>query len=301
MGLFRNLGLKVLSVAIAVLLWLTLSGEQIVERGIRVPLEIQNLPTDLLLVEDPPEFVDVRVRGASGALGRLGTGDVVAVIDASSVKAGRRLFHLTTDQVRAPFGVEVTQANPPTLAFAFERAGTREVPVVPAVEGEPAPGYVVGRATAVPEKVVLIGPESRVVRLTGAITEPVVVDGATSDRQETVIVGVLDPAVRLQTPLAARVVVEIVPAPTEQTLGGIPVRLRGTGANVTAAVRPQQVSVRIRGSREVIERLPRETLVAFVDLNGLAPGRYSLPVQVEPSRSFGVASVDPPLVQVDIR
>ena len=301
MGLFRNLGLKALSVAIAVLLWLTLSGEQIVERSIRVPLEIQNLPTDLLLVDDPPEFVDVRVRGASGALGRLGPGDLVAVINVSSVKSGRRLFHLTADQVRAPIGVEVTQATPPTLALAFEPAGTRDVPILPAVEGEPAPGYVVGRATAVPEKVTLVGPESRLVRLTAAITEPVVVDGATADRQETVTVGVLDPAVRLQTPLAARVIVEIVPAPSEQTIDAVPVRLRGTAANVTARVRPQVVSVRVRGSREAINRLPRETLVAFVDLNGLGPGRYSLPVQVDPPRSFGVGSVDPPLVQVDIR
>jgi hypothetical protein len=301
MGLFRNLGLKALSVAIAVLLWLTLSGEQIVERGIRVPFEVQNLPADLLLVEDPPEFVEVRVRGASGALGRIGPGDLAAVIDVSSVRPGRRLFHLTTDQVRVPVGVEVTHASPPTIALAFERAGAREVPVLPSVEGEPAPGFVVGRASSEPATVKVLGPESRLAALTAAITEPVVVEGASADRQETVTVGVLDPSVRLETPQTARVRVEIVPAPVEQTTPGVPVRLRGASANVTARVRPQVVAVRVRGSREALGRLPVETVVAFVDLSGLGPGRYSLPVQVEPSRTFGVAGVEPALVQVDVR
>lgn len=301
MSLFRNLGLKALSVAIAVLLWLTLSGEQIVERGIRVPLEVQNLPEDLLLVEDPPEFVEVRVRGASGALSRIGPGDLAAVIDVSSVKPGRRLFHLTTDQVRVPVGVEVTHASPPTIPLAFERAGRREVPVLPSVEGEPAPGYVVGRATSDPERVTVLGPESRLAGVTAAITEPIVVDGADATRQETVTVGVLNPGVRLETPQSARVIVEIAPAPIEQTAGNVPVRLRGEAANATARVRPQVVAVRVRGSRDALSRLPFETVVAFVDVSGLGPGRYSLPVQVEPSRSFGVAGVDPALVQVDVR
>jgi YbbR domain-containing protein len=301
MSLFRNLGLKALSVAIAVLLWLTLSGEQIVERGIRVPLEVQNLPGDLLLVEDPPEFVEVRVRGASGALGRMGPGDLAAVIDVSSVKPGRRLFHLTTEQIRVPVGVEVTHASPPTIPLAFERAGSRELPVLPSVEGEPAPGYVVGRASSDPPTVMVVGPESRLAGLTAAITEPVVVDGASSNREETVTVGVLDTSVRLETPQSVRVVVEIMPAPIEQTTEGVPVRLRGASASVTARVRPQVVAVRVRGSREALSRLPVETVVAFVDLSGLGPGRYSLPVQVEPSRTFGVAGVEPALVQVDVR
>ena len=39
---FRNPGLKVLSVSIAVLLWLTVAGEPMVVRSFRVPLEFQN-------------------------------------------------------------------------------------------------------------------------------------------------------------------------------------------------------------------------------------------------------------------
>ena len=40
---FRNFGLKVLAVALASLLWLTVAGEHIVERSLRVPLEFRNI------------------------------------------------------------------------------------------------------------------------------------------------------------------------------------------------------------------------------------------------------------------
>ncbi len=35
---FRHLGLKALSLGIAVLLWMVIAGDQTVERGLRVPL-----------------------------------------------------------------------------------------------------------------------------------------------------------------------------------------------------------------------------------------------------------------------
>jgi hypothetical protein len=79
--LFRNLALKIVSVVIAALLWLIVSGEQTVERVLRIPLEFTNLPPQLELVGEPPTVVDVRVRGSSGTLGRLSSGDLAAVLD----------------------------------------------------------------------------------------------------------------------------------------------------------------------------------------------------------------------------
>ena len=44
---FRHFWLKVLSVGVAVLLWMVVSGEEIVERGLRVPLELQQVPANI--------------------------------------------------------------------------------------------------------------------------------------------------------------------------------------------------------------------------------------------------------------
>ena len=176
--LFRHLGLKVLAIALAVLLWLTVAGEHVVERSLRVPLEFRNIPSTLEIVGNAPDNVDVRVRGSSALLSRLRAGEIVAVLDLGSARAGSRLFHIRNDEVRAPFGVEVAQVVPATLALELERSTRRTVLVKPALEGEPAAGYVVGRVLSEPATVEIVGPETRVKQITEATTEPVSVTGA---------------------------------------------------------------------------------------------------------------------------
>src|SRR5262249_2123106 len=136
---FRHLGLKLMAIALATLLWMIVAGDHMVERSLRVPLEYRNMPTELELVGDPPTEVDVRLRGSSALLGRLEPRDIVAVLDLASARAGSRMFHLRGDEVRAPYGVEVAQILPNTLAVDIEKSGHRTVPVVPALDGEPAP------------------------------------------------------------------------------------------------------------------------------------------------------------------
>ena len=96
----RNFGLKVLSIFIAALLWLVVAGDSVVERVLRVPVELQNLPSELEIVSNPPDTVEVRLRGSSGTLSRMAPGDVAAVIDLRAARPGRRLFHLTPGQDR---------------------------------------------------------------------------------------------------------------------------------------------------------------------------------------------------------
>jgi hypothetical protein len=79
---FAHGGLKIVSVAIAVLLWLMVSSQRAsVERGLRIPLELQRLPENLEMVEPPQEAVDVRVRGSADAISRISPGDLVASVD----------------------------------------------------------------------------------------------------------------------------------------------------------------------------------------------------------------------------
>ena len=203
--LFRDLGLKVFATALAVLLWLTVAGDPIAERGLRVPLEFENVPGSVeILGGGPPEMVEVRLRGSSAVLRRLEAGDVAAIIDLGSERPGNRLFDMTAGRVRAPLGVEVTQVIPSTVSLTLEVEGSpRMVPVVPALEGEPAPGFVVGRVVVEPATVAVVGPLSKLRQLTEAMTEPLDVTNASVPFEETVTIGVADPNLRLETPRAA--------------------------------------------------------------------------------------------------
>jgi YbbR domain-containing protein len=223
----------------------------------------------------------------------------VAVLDVRSARPGRRLFHVIGTDVRAPFGVEVVQVSPPSLSVAFEESASKVVPVVPAVEGEPHDGYVVGTVTSDPATVEVVGPVSALGSLTEAITEPVTVAGVSAPVRESVTIGVPDPAVRLRNPQSAVVTVNVVAAPVEQRISEVPVEAKGGRGG--ARLIPAQVTVVLRGAREVIDTIGPSDIVAIVDLEGLGPGQFQLPVRVGPPARLTVVRVEPPQVQVRVR
>jgi YbbR domain-containing protein len=297
-GFRHHIGLKFVSIALAALLWLAVSGEQTVERALRIPLEFTNLPSQLEVVGDAPTLVDVRVRGSSGALNRIAAGELVAVLDLRSARAGRRLFHLGDPDVRAPFGVDVVQVNPSTVSMTFEPSGSKVVPVVPAVEGDPAAGFVIGTVTAEPSTVEVLGPVSVLARLTQAITEPVTVTGASAPLTETVNIGVPESAARLRTPRTARVGVAIAPAPVEWSVGAIAVKPRNASGQVQVV--PARITAWVRGPRDAMN-IDGAMFDATVDVDGLKPGQFQLPVTIVAPARVGVVRLEPAEVKVRIR
>ena len=277
-GFRHHLGLKFVSIALAALLWIAVAGEQTVERSLRIPLEFTNLPSQLEVVGEPPTVVDVRVRGSSGALNRIAAGELVAVLDLRLARAGH---------VRTPFGVEVVQLNPSTISMGFERSGSKVIPVVPTVDGDPADGFVVGTVTAQPSTVEVLGPVSVLSRLTQAITEPVAVNGVSAPVTEMVNIGVADPAVRLRTP-----------APVEWSVSEIAVKLRNASGPVRVV--PARVTAWVRGPREAMTS-DGSLFEATVDVEGLKTGDFQLPITVVAPARVGVIRLEPAEVEVRIR
>ena len=294
----RHIGLKVMSIALAALLWLVVSGEQIVERALRIPLEFTNLPPQLEVVGYPPNVVDVRVRGSSGALSRVAAGELVAVVDLRTARTGPRLFHLASADVRAPFGVDVVQVTPSTVSMTFEASASKVVPVVPEVEGEPAAGFEIGTVAADPATVEVIGPTSALEGLTAAITETVSVAGAAGEVTETVNAGVTDPAVRLAAPETVRVTVTVAPAQQQWAVRDVPVHVRNGAGRVS--VTPSRVTVHLRGPRDAMGA-DAGAFDASVDASGLRPGQYALPVRVVLPPRIGMTRVEPVEVTVKIQ
>lgn len=295
---FRHFGLKVLSFATAVLLWMVVAGDEIVERGLRVPIELQQLPAGLELVGDIPTTIDVRVRGGSTTLSRVSPADVVAVLDLRSARPGRRLFPMTQDQVKAPFGVDVVQITPSAIALVFEASAIRQVPVAPTVDGRPAPGYVVDTMSALPAVVDVVGPESAVKHVTEAVTEPVSIGGASASVRELVRLGVVDPMLRLKNARSATVTVQIAPAPAERTFRDRPVHLRQVGPNLTAKADPSAINVTLRGTRDALARIEPDDVLVYVDVGGLGAGQYHLNIHANAVGDAGVTRIEPSTAQV---
>lgn len=296
---FRGLGLKLVALGLGLLLWITISGQQ-VQRNVLVQLQFRNMPPALELMADTPRTVDVRVRGASGLISQLEPYQVVATIDLTDARPGLRVFPLTTEHISVPLGVEVMSVDPATISLQLEKSASAEVAVTPTIDGQPAPGYEVGEVSWEPRKVQVLGPESRLKEQPFAITERISIEGATSTVVDEVNIGVSDPAVRLREARSARVTIRIAPGPVAR-FPGLPLGFRNlpAGRHVTAI--PAVVAVTIRGGHQALSRVADRPLVPYVDLVRLGPGRYNLPVHVDAHADYVVTAIEPSTVTVRIQ
>ena len=294
-GLLDNLPLKVISVALALLLWFVI-GEKTSERGLSVPVELQNVPRDLELVGEPTNVVDVRVRAAPSVIQRLTPGDVSARIDLSGVREGEHIVHLTSDDIRVPFGVRVVKITPSIITMGFERTMQKTVPIRPRLLGRPALGYEVAEVAAEPGEVRVAGPKSRVQEMESAYTEPVSVESAGSTVVETVNLGLDDPVLRIQGSPRVRVTARIREVQETRTFDGVEVEVRG-GA---LAVQPARVRVVLGGPASALARVKPVQVLAYVDAARVKNGTASVAVEMAPGQA-GVTLKETVPSQVSVR
>ena len=197
--LFQNFWWKLLSLAIAVLIWALVATEPELATFANVRLEYKNLPEGLEISSEPVSSVVLELRGPSGAL--RGAGDAIhpaVVIDMSDAQAGEHTFSIGDRNVKVMRGVRLVRAIPSEVRFQFEPRRTRTVPVRVRFLNEGENGYVVSQCQVDPPDVEITGPRSRVARIAAVIADPI--DLATTTGTSTFHVNVFteDSFVRFQ-------------------------------------------------------------------------------------------------------
>jgi diadenylate cyclase len=203
----HNIGLKVVSLLLAIGLWLVVARDPIAEVEMKVPIEFHNLPDNLEI--DSASFTEaqIRVRGPGRVIHRLQVADVHAEIDLAGVRPGERTFDLTGRQVHVPQDVEVVQMIPGQFHLSFDNRATRVVEVRPRVTGNFASGMRVAQVIADPPIIVITGPRRRVDAVEAAVTDPVDVTGAMTRATFVTQAYVPDPLIQVVHPTPIRVTV----------------------------------------------------------------------------------------------
>ena len=203
----HNIGLKLVSLLLAIGLWLAVARDPVAEVEMRVPIEFRNLPDSLEI--DSASFTEaqIRVRGPGRVIHRLQVADVRAEIDLASVRPGERTFDLTGRQVHVPQEVEVVQIIPGQFHLSFDNRATRVVEVRPSVTGNFASGLRVAQRIADPPNVMITGPRRRVEAVEAAITDPVDASGVMTRATFVTQAYVPDPLIQVVHPTPIRVTV----------------------------------------------------------------------------------------------
>jgi YbbR domain-containing protein len=195
----HNMGWKLLSLAAAVLIWISVATEPELATFVSAHVEYKNLSPGVEIDSDVVETVYLEVRGPSEALRLPELPRRSAVIlDMAAVEPGQHTFNIDSNDVRLPRGVELLRAIPAQIRMDFEPGATRSVPVeVRFADGLPEHLRVLD-ATAEPSALAITGPARRVARVASVTTDPLVLKPETGTSTYTLAAYVNDARVRFQ-------------------------------------------------------------------------------------------------------
>jgi YbbR domain-containing protein len=219
MGSFlHNFGLKLLSLAVAIVLWVVIVGDPEMMTSISAPIQYKNLPKDLELASEIPENVHLELRGPASKLATILEERTAVVLDlASQPSPGERTFTIRQMDVNLPSGVSLARVVPAQLRLRFERREQRDVPVQVRFAGPPAAGYRVVRTEVSPERRTVTGPESRVNRIEFVETDQIDLSAVVSEAEFHVYCNTSDPLVTFDDTrmVSVKVWTEKIPVQTE--------------------------------------------------------------------------------------
>ncbi len=179
-----NFGMKVLSLGLAVALWVVVLTEQKAVVDLNVPLDVGQIPRNLMVVNDPVEYVALKVRGPRSLVQALAPNEVnLRGAFARAVKEGDNVLNLSPEQFQVPRGVEVLSVNPGRVRLVLEPVDERRLEVIPKFRGDPAKGYALGEVRVTPKEVRVVGPQGELKRLGHAFTQPIDIKGQDRDFQ----------------------------------------------------------------------------------------------------------------------
>jgi YbbR domain-containing protein len=175
--LAENWVLKVLSLVFALILWFFVMGERKLELGYAVPLELQNVPEGMLVTNEVPSLVDVRISGPRTLLMNLRPTDISISVDLKGLQPGITSFKRLEERLNIPGGLKVTRLSPSFVDVKLERIKEKAVPVKVLLSGTPAEGFRISGVRTAPEQVVVKGAESELKDIHEVVTEPVDTEG----------------------------------------------------------------------------------------------------------------------------
>ena len=270
------------------------------ERDLFVALRYEGLPITLTLCSEPPRGLDLRLAGPGGLLDDLARRPPVLRLDLSHVSAGIHTMALAADRLDLPRAVRLLRMTPESVMLRIEPVARRDLPVVVAVQGQPAAGYRAAILRASPPTVTVEGAAAALGVLTHLDTHPVDIGGRSETFSQEISLALPNDLHRVgDLPPVVRVRVDIRPEIVLHRFEGIPVKGRHTSHAHT--INPPAITLEVEGPAAALEKL-RDTIGQAVglDLADMAPGVYVRRAVIDLPVGLTLKGVDPELFTVTI-
>ncbi|MFQ5786822.1 MAG: YbbR-like domain-containing protein [Thermodesulfobacteriota bacterium] len=265
----KNIGKKILAIAIAIAIWFVVSIESDVEKNISIDVNYENLPAGLVITNVPQEKINLVVRGPRSLLSSLSPRNFVFAIDLSHISKGLSKFDIRTDQINSPKGIQVTGISPAEIKVDVDDLARKEVKVKPIIS-PPGKGFeIVGEPGVTPKKVIISGPKSIISKINNISTDMVSTKGEKSKFTIEVPLKTTDRLVKIDGDKTVRVTLDIMETTLEKEFKDIVINFVNFD-NLNFEPRGSlKAQLAFEGPYSIINNLNSDDIKVFVDVGDL--------------------------------
>ena len=294
--IIENWPVKVLSVAIALLLFVFNRLNTLTTRPLSVPLAVET-SSQLVPASAYPQNVRVSLRGEDEGIKSISESDIEAYVDLSRYENGG--LYSAPVQIRkkgSATGIEPLEiaVYPPKISVQLDQRISKTIPLTAAIRGRAADGFDLVSYTLSPQEIVIVGPRGSLESVIELETDSIELDGRNIDFTAVVNIVNPNPLFVLRGNGTAEFSCVIRPSVSVRSIEDIPIILTGLAPELEADTGGRTGSARIEGRQSALDSFQPPPEFFTVDCSNLsAPGFYTLPVAVDLPQEFSLIRREP--------
>jgi YbbR domain-containing protein len=294
----QNLGLRIISLLLAVGLWVFVNaGQHSSVEPFNIPISYRGLPPGFVITNQHPDFVKIGISGPQTLLSLVDPGRLMLKLDLRGVGVGQASFKIGVDSFNVPRGTVVSSISPSQIVLDVDKIVMRDLPIHAVTIGTPADGYRIGPIEITPPRVSVSAPSREIANLETVDTEAIDATGIATEAERVAAITSAGGMMRIE-PSEVMVKIGLAPVIATRDFHGVPVAVRDI--EYQTRLQPPRINLSLRGAKLELAKLDLSGAV-YVDGDGMAPGTYNTPVQVQLPQGVELLHLWPDKVRMTIR
>ncbi len=158
--LSRHWLLKVLSLIIGASLWYFVVGEDRVDMTVTIPLELRNLPSNLVIANQYKKEIEVAISGSRRMIQEMRQQNISLPVDLGKAEPGALVIKNEAESIPLPRGLTVQRVQPANITLLVDKLVQKDFTIIPVTKGKPAAGFILESLTLNPAHITVTGPQT---------------------------------------------------------------------------------------------------------------------------------------------
>ncbi len=294
--------IKLISLFFAIFLWYFVAGEDRVDMNVKIPVEIVNLPRDLVISNQFKDTLDVAVSGPRSIIRDISRQNISRSIDLSHATPGNIVIDNQNDSISFPRGITVLRVQPSHIILLLDKLIQKNIPIKYTVNGVPAKDYELEGVDLQPAHLTISGPQTIIGQVNNIQTKPIDLTGLSNAVTRQIFLTIPPKIADLVGEPSVTAHIRIKKIIVEREIGKIAIIVNGADNKNNFVLETKIVKIRIRLPLTMVHKYKNMNKLFRAEINSNGtPGHYELAVKVTSPPGIFIEEVIPATVGLTIK